>query len=92
MVKRMDVLAKAAPAREEGLFTAGGDAEFLAHLILATAVTRAWPRNQWFVHADHVEDDGRVHYLPNAPDILDMILNGKQVVSDGVWISWRIYK
>ncbi|KAH7248132.1 hypothetical protein B0J15DRAFT_468173 [Fusarium solani] len=37
-------------------------AEFAAHLLIATSITRAWPRTEWYCHWEDVEDDGRVHY------------------------------
>jgi hypothetical protein len=52
------------------------EAEFIAHLLLAFSVTKAWAREDWRVHFENVEDDGRVHYLVSENRIEELLREG----------------
>jgi hypothetical protein len=52
------------------------EAEFIAHLLLAFSITKAWARRDWRVHFENVEDDGRVHYLVSENSMEELLREG----------------
>jgi hypothetical protein len=51
-----------ARTRAGNILGPGSLEELAAHLFIATAIFKAWPRADWFLHWSDVDDDGRVHY------------------------------
>lgn len=51
--------------------------ELAAHLLIATAIFKAWPRSDWFLHWTDVDDDGRVHYRTFNDNPLRSVIRGE---------------
>jgi hypothetical protein len=71
-----------ARTRTDDVLVPGSLEELAAHLIIATAIFKAWPRADWFLHWKDVDDDGRVHYRTYNDDPMRSVLKGESSTED----------
>ncbi|KAK1832581.1 hypothetical protein QBC39DRAFT_381405 [Podospora conica] len=62
--------------RTDDVIRPGSLEELAAHLLIAAAIFKAWPRADWFLHWTDVGDDGRVHYRTYNDDPMGSVLKG----------------
>lgn len=66
-----------ARTRTDDVLVPGSLEELAAHLLIATAIFKAWPRADWFLHWTDVDDEGRVHYRTYNDNPLRSVLRGE---------------
>jgi len=71
-----------ARTRTDDVLEPGSLVELAAHLLIATAIFKAWPRADWFLHWTDVGDDGRVHYRTYNDNPMRSVLKGECSTED----------
>ncbi|KAK0746968.1 hypothetical protein B0T18DRAFT_391320 [Schizothecium vesticola] len=71
-----------ARTRTDDVLVPGSLEELAAHLLIATALFKAWPRADWFLHWSDVDDDGRVHYRTYDDNPMRSVLKGESSTED----------
>lgn len=71
-----------ARTRTDDVLVPGSLEELAAHLLIAIAIFKAWPRADWFLHWTDVDDDGRVHYRTYNDDPIGSVLRGESSLEE----------